>query len=119
MLVTREFAFDAVHFLPSYRGSPEAPHGHRWRIEVTVEAPVGPEGMAFDFAELGEVVRRRVVERFEGRSMNEVVPVPSAENVALFAWKALRHLPLRQVRVWESEGCSAICREEDVKGGRS
>jgi 6-pyruvoyltetrahydropterin/6-carboxytetrahydropterin synthase len=116
MLVTREFAFDAVHFLPSYQGKPEPRHPHRWRLEVTLEAPVGPEGMAFDFVELGEIVKKRVLDRFEGRLLNEVVPVPTAENVALFAWKALRHLPLRQVRVWESEGCSAICREGDVRG---
>jgi 6-pyruvoyl-tetrahydropterin synthase len=118
MLVSREFAFDAHHFLPSYRGKPEPPHAHAWRLEVTLEAPVGPEGMAFDFVELGEIVRRKVLARFEGKLVNEAIPVPTAENVAAFAWKELCDLPLRQVRVWESEGCSAICRAEDVPGGK-
>ena len=119
MLVTREFSFDASHFLPSYGGKPEPLHTHGWRLGVTLNAPVGPEGMAFDFVRLGEIVRERVLSRLEGKMVNEVVPVASAENVALFAWRALRDLPLFEVRVWESDGCSAACRAEDVEGGPS
>ncbi|MBI4574762.1 MAG: 6-carboxytetrahydropterin synthase [Planctomycetes bacterium] len=104
MLVSREFSFEAAHNLHHYKGGTEPLHGHTWRLRVTVEARLGEagEGLAFDFVELAAVVRERVLDRLHNRYLNEVVPQPSAENLAVWTWAQLSGLPLREVVVWET-----------------
>ncbi len=103
MKVSRDFRFEAAHNLPSYRGKPEPLHGHSWKLRVTVEAPVGKEGMAFDFVELGNEVESKVVSRLDHAYVNDVVDPPTAEGIAMWAWELLSHLPLAEITVWETE----------------
>ena len=110
MRVRREFAFRAAHHLPSYGGEPEPEHEHDWQLVITCEAPVGPEGMALDFHALDGTVEERVIGRVRGGDVNAVVPVSSAENVALWVFDELEGVfPLVEVAVMEAEGCWAIC----------
>ena len=45
--------FEAAHHLHSYRGAPEASHGHSWRVEVGLRSDgLDSEGMAYDFVKL-------------------------------------------------------------------
>ena len=102
MRVSREFRFDAAHRLRGYGGKCERLHGHTWGLRVTLEAPVGDDGLAFDFAELARIVRERVIETVDHADLNEIVPQPSCENLAIWIWDRLRDLPLRQIRLYES-----------------
>ena len=43
--VTRSFTFEAAHQLPWHPGKCRELHGHGYRLEVTVEGPVGDNGM--------------------------------------------------------------------------
>jgi len=100
--VSREFRFEAAHRLRDHGGGCEALHGHTWTLRVTVQAPVREDGLAFDFLLLEEEVRARVLARMDHSYLNDLLPSPSAENVARWAWKALAHLPLAEIRVWET-----------------
>ncbi len=102
MRVTREFRFEAAHNLLEYRGACERLHGHSYLLQVTVEAPVGQDGLAFDFARLKEIVEERVLARLDHAYLNEVVPQSSAENVAIWVWERLKDLPLAEVKVFET-----------------
>jgi len=107
MRVTKEFTFDAAHNLPNYHGKCERLHGHTYRIQVTIEAPVDPQtGMALDFAILGDVVKEEVVDALDHRYINEIIPISSAENVAMWAWQRvsgrLQRAKLREIRLWET-----------------
>ncbi|MCC6741799.1 MAG: 6-carboxytetrahydropterin synthase [Planctomycetia bacterium] len=116
MLLTREFTFEAAHHLTKLPGGPEPVHGHTWRLHVTLEGPVQKDGMVYDFVKLGKVVRTRVLKKLDHADLNRVVPNPSAERVALWAWKQLKALPgLAEIRVWECEGCSVTYRGEPEK----
>lgn len=57
-----EAAFDSAHFLADYYGKCENLHGHRWRVEVTLEASeLQSEGtmrdMVLDFGVFKKAVR--------------------------------------------------------------
>jgi 6-pyruvoyltetrahydropterin/6-carboxytetrahydropterin synthase len=108
MLVTKEFSFDAAHNIESYRGKCEALHGHTYRIQITVRAPVGHDGLAFDFAELDKLAKERVTSRLDHSYLNLIVgPQSSAENIAIWAWKQLEELPLYEIKVFETPTSSA------------
>jgi 6-pyruvoyltetrahydropterin/6-carboxytetrahydropterin synthase len=118
VLVSREFTFAGAHRLPGYEGSCERLHGHTWRLRVTVRAPVGADGLAFDFKRLGQAVRDRVIGVLDHADLNEVMPQPSAERIAQWVWNRLAGLPLWEVRVWESDQTFVTYRGEgDGAGG--
>jgi 6-pyruvoyltetrahydropterin/6-carboxytetrahydropterin synthase len=102
MRVSREFRFEAAHRLVEYRGKCERLHGHSYTLVVTVEAPVGRDGLAFDFVRLREIVDERVVAVLDHRYLNEILPQPSAENIAAWCWERLADLPLAGIRVHET-----------------
>jgi 6-pyruvoyltetrahydropterin/6-carboxytetrahydropterin synthase len=78
--------FEARHALTSYRGQPEEPHGHRWKVAIRVGADrLGAEGYAVDFHEVHSLLAGFVSE-LDGTDLNrhpEIArPSPSAERVA-------------------------------------
>jgi 6-pyruvoyltetrahydropterin/6-carboxytetrahydropterin synthase len=117
MLVTKDFQFDAAHNLPNYHGKCERLHGHTYRLQVTIDAPVDADtGMALDFAILGDVVEREVVSALDHRYLNEIVPISSAENVAIWIWRKLAgklpHARLAEIRLFETPTSSVTYRGE-------
>lgn len=122
MIVATDFEFDAAHNLPNYAGKCERLHGHTYRLRVLCEAPVNPStGLAIDFAELKRVVRTRVIDVLDHTYLNETIPIPSAENIAIWIWDRIRDggLPLREIWVFETPGCFVIYRGEGPGGGAS
>jgi len=104
--VSREFLFDAAHNLPRYNGKCERLHGHTFRIRITVDAPLDTwSGMAFDFHDLKRVIQTRIVDVLDHSYMNEVIPNPSAEYLAIWIWGRLEDLPLHDIKVWETPTC--------------
>ncbi|HEX67593.1 MAG TPA: 6-carboxytetrahydropterin synthase QueD [bacterium] len=103
MLVSREFLLASAHNLPSYRGKCEKIHGHTYKLRITVEGEINEEGLAFDFKKLKEIVEEKVIKILDHTYLNEIIPVPSCENIAIWVWERLKDsLPLVEVRVWES-----------------
>lgn len=116
MLVTREFVFDAAHNLPHYKGKCERLHGHTYRLQVTVDAPVNPKtGIAFDFAELGAVVKKEVIEVIDHTYLNERIPISSAENLSVWIWERVQEklpVPLTEIKLFETPTSSVTYRGE-------
>lgn len=103
MLVTKEFCFDGAHNLSGYRGKCEKLHGHTWTVQVTIEAPVKENGLAFDFVELKKIVEERAISFLDHTYLNEVIDNPSAENIAMWIWGRLEgELPLFEIKVYET-----------------
>lgn len=101
-------------------GEALSPHEHGYRVEVTVTGSPDPvSGLVTDLAALDRLLEEEVVERFEGRSLNETLPPAARDGVqpgteVLAGWIFLRlrgAIPggarLRRVRVWESEELGA------------
>lgn len=113
MMVSKEFTFDAAHYLTEYHGKCENLHGHTYRLRVTVEGPVGADGMVVDFAELKKLVNELVVDKLDHTSLNDLFKNPSAENVAVWIWGELGDaigkmvesgagVKLYEIRLWET-----------------
>jgi 6-pyruvoyltetrahydropterin/6-carboxytetrahydropterin synthase len=105
--VTRSFRFEASHQLPWHAGKCRHLHGHGYRLDVTVEGPVGEHGIVVDFADVRDVVEREVVARYDHRHLNDLLENPTAELLAHEVWKSLEAagLPVVAVRLWETPDC--------------
>ena len=89
-------------------------HGHNYVFEVTLRCHVNPEtGMAYNLADLKELMRREVVEALDHKNLNEDAAgfmknrIPTAENIAISIWECLAEYIdteiLFRVRLYENE----------------
>ena len=103
--VTRCFTFDAAHQLPWHPGRCRNLHGHTYKLEVSVEGAVGPNGIVCDFAELDAVVRSTILDRLDHTYLNDLMDNPTAELIAADIWKRLEaDAPgeLVHIKLWET-----------------
>ena len=92
--VTVEAGFSSGHYLRNYRGKCENPHGHNYKVFVTL---VGQEldeaGLLLDFKLLKQVMRP-IVEYLDHQMINDLKPFdeinPSAENLARYFYLETR-----------------------------
>ena len=86
--------FSAGHHLRDYPGNCERPHGHNWKVEVTVKATEQDElGMGIDFRTVKNAVNE-VMDTLDHRDLNEhpdFKPInPSSENIAAYIFRNLQ-----------------------------
>ncbi len=86
--VTVDAGFSSGHYLRNYRGKCENPHGHNYKVKVTLHGrELDHSGLLLDFKELKNVLRP-VVEYLDHKMINELEPFdivnPSAENLAKY-----------------------------------
>ena len=86
--VTVEDSFAAGHYLREYKGKCENPHGHNYKVRVTLTgAALDKAGLLLDFKDLKEVMKH-VIDRLDHQMLNEIEPFiqlnPSAENLARY-----------------------------------
>jgi 6-pyruvoyltetrahydropterin/6-carboxytetrahydropterin synthase len=113
--VKATFDFEAAHRLPHHPGKCRELHGHSYRLVVTVDRKVAPEsGMAIDFADLKQIVRREVVDRLDHTYVNDKIDNPTAEVMAVWIWNALGAslAGLAEVELWETKTCAVVYRGE-------
>ncbi len=60
--------FDAAHFLPFYKGKCKYIHGHRWKVDIEIEAlSINKEtGMIIDFTK----IKKYIDENYDHRILN-------------------------------------------------
>ena len=107
--VTRVFRFEAAHQLPWHTGACRELHGHGYRLEVTVGGALNDDGIVVDFDDVGVIVQRELLARYDHRYLNDVIDNPTAELIAQDAWKQLEAvgLAVTRVRLWETDDCFA------------
>jgi 6-pyruvoyltetrahydropterin/6-carboxytetrahydropterin synthase len=86
--VTVEDTFAAGHYLRNYKGKCENPHGHNYKIRVTLAgAELDKAGLLLDFKDLKDVMKS-TIERLDHQMINDIEPFtvvnPSAENLAKY-----------------------------------
>jgi 6-pyruvoyltetrahydropterin/6-carboxytetrahydropterin synthase len=105
--VTVEAGFSSGHYLRNYRGKCENPHGHNYRVLVTLAgAELDETGLLLDFKQL-KTLLRPVVDYLDHRMINDLAPFtelnPSAENLARYFYQEtsnqLRELTSGRVHV--------------------
>src|SRR3954463_16586697 len=86
--VTVEDSFAAGHYLRNYRGKCENPHGHNYKVRITLQGrELDQAGLLLDFKELKKVMKP-VIDRLDHQMINDIAPFttlnPSAENLAKY-----------------------------------
>ena len=116
--ISKEFRFEAAHFLPHHDGKCASLHGHSWRgvAYVTGQAlsEAGPkEGMLVDFGEIKAALNTMLDECLDHYCLNDTLPLsaPTSENVARWCFDFLRStapsIPWSAVRIEETCTSSA------------
>jgi 6-pyruvoyltetrahydropterin/6-carboxytetrahydropterin synthase len=118
--VTVEADFSSGHFLRNYRGKCENPHGHNYKVRITLAgAALDETGLLVDFKQLKEVLKP-VIDRIDHQMLNELEPFttlnPSAENISKYFYdETNRHLAeatagrvrVKNCTIWETESTTA------------
>jgi 6-pyruvoyltetrahydropterin/6-carboxytetrahydropterin synthase len=93
-------------------------HGHNYRLDVTVKAPVdATTGYSTDLGELDAMLREEVLVPLDHQHLNHAVPefaagtIPTCENITLWLWPriARRLVPsavLHRLRLREDDDLS-------------
>lgn len=90
-----ETHFSAGHHLRNYPGNCERPHGHNWKVKITVKASKLDElGMGVDFRTLKNSLGR-IMDDLDHRNLNEhpdfLDKNPSSENIAVLIFNRLKN----------------------------
>ncbi len=93
--------FSGGHHLRAYPGNCENPHGHNWKVKVTVRAhELDQLGMGIDFKDLKKTVNT-ILDELDHRDLNKHPAFqdknPSSEYIAMFIFHALKE-PLTSER---------------------
>ena len=89
--VTVEAGFSSGHYLRNYHGKCENPHGHNYRVLLTLAgAELDETGLLLDF-KLLKTLLRPVVDYLDHRMINDLAPFtelnPSTENLARYFYQ--------------------------------
>lgn len=114
--------FSAGHHLRAYPGNCERPHGHNWKVLVTIRAgKLDDLGMALDFRVAKEGVKK-VIDTLDHIDLNEHPAFldrnPSSENIAIYIFENLKkdlttaNYAPHSVEVRETDNCGVIYRED-------
>jgi 6-pyruvoyltetrahydropterin/6-carboxytetrahydropterin synthase len=117
--VSVEESFSAGHALRGYKGKCENPHGHNYKVRVTLEGPaLDSVGLLYDFVQLKRMIHD-VIQELDHKYLNDLSPFdainPSAENIAKYfyeqAAKQMRETPngahILSITVWETDVTAA------------
>lgn len=83
--------FAGAHHLRDYPGDCEHPHGHNWKVKVTVRATeLDQYGMGIDFTVLKKIVKE-VIDKLDHHDLNTLPYFleknPSSEHIAEFIFE--------------------------------
>jgi len=115
MMLRKEYRFEAAHFIHNHPGKCRNLHGHSYRLFVCLEGKVNAEtGMILDFEDLSRIVREHVIERLDHHFLNDLIPLPTAENISVWIWAQLKPqlAGLCQIELFETADNCVIHRGE-------
>jgi 6-pyruvoyltetrahydropterin/6-carboxytetrahydropterin synthase len=97
--IFQRFTFDAAHRLPDW---PDL-HGHSYTVELWFEGPTvnGYVIPARTLSELATTIKSKLDHKY----LNDIIPIPTSENIALFIWEQLAETANRKKVVVYRESC--------------
>jgi 6-pyruvoyltetrahydropterin/6-carboxytetrahydropterin synthase len=105
--ITRAYTVQAAHQLQGLKAGHKCGrmHGHNYRIEVTVTGPVSDLGFVIDAEDIDRMVGSEIMALLDHRTLNDVIPQPTAENIAawVLALCSEQGMPASRVRVQEND----------------
>lgn len=125
-----EGSFSAGHALRGYKGKCENPHGHNYKVRLTLEGRLLDDtGLLCDFVVLKQSMRE-IMATLDHKYLNDQAPFdtlnPSAENIAKYFFEQTAHRfaadgegpRLASVTVWETDNTAATYRPDGNAAAR-
>lgn len=130
---TKDFEFEASHFLPNYEGKCSRLHGHSYKLRVSVCRDIpsdnlgtdtvccnSQESMVMDFHDMKTVVQESLLDLVDHSNLNDFFRVPTAENMVVDFYETLERafevkipgLKLVEVTLWETSDSFATYKGE-------
>ncbi|PJZ71275.1 6-carboxytetrahydropterin synthase QueD [Leptospira perolatii] len=112
--LTKEFRFDAAHFLPNVPEGHKCRrmHGHSFRFKLHLKGRLDPHtGWLMDFAEVSKYVKPLVEKYLDHYLLNDIEGLenPTSEQICIWLWNKLRpQLPLLY-KITLHETCTSAC----------
>ena len=107
--------FSSGHSLRGYHGKCENPHGHNYKVRVSLTGEkLDACGMLVDFKTISSMMNK-VIDQLDHQNLNDLPPFktenPSAENLASYIYHGLKSFlmeaeiqaTLRKVTLWETD----------------
>jgi 6-pyruvoyltetrahydropterin/6-carboxytetrahydropterin synthase len=118
--VTVEAGFSSGHYLRNYHGKCENPHGHNYKVRVTLYGDeLDTTGLLLDFKMLKQVMLP-MIDRIDHQMLNDLEPFielnPSAENIAKFFYDQTNEqlsdmtggrVKVKDCTIWETDTTTA------------
>ena len=118
--LTVEREFSSGHYLRNYQGRCENPHGHNYKVKITlIGSELDQAGLLLDFKLLKQVMRP-VIDRIDHQMLNDLEPFktvnPSAENIACYFYQETSQqlsdmtggrVRVKDCTIWETDTTSA------------
>jgi len=122
--VTVEAGFSSGHYLRNYYGKCENPHGHNYKVRVTLAGDaLDDSGLLLDFKLLKRVLKP-TIDRIDHQMLNDLEPFtrlnPSAENLAKYFFDEVNReldattdgrVRVKDCTIWETDTTSATYSE--------
>jgi 6-pyruvoyltetrahydropterin/6-carboxytetrahydropterin synthase len=114
MIIYKDFEFDSAHSLPKYKGACHRLHGHHYYLRVYVEGEINPKtGMVIDFKKLSNIVKKRIINKYDHQYLNRFFRNPTAEIMVEKILETLsKYLDVVEVRLWETPTSCAIAKKD-------
>ena len=122
--VTVEAGFSSGHYLRNYQGKCENPHGHNYKVRITLAGEeLNSIGLLLDFKELKSAMNE-VIDRLDHQFLNDLEPFkeqnPSAENLAKYFFDQTNgriagltdgRVRVKDCTIWETDTTTATYSE--------
>ncbi|KXS41706.1 MULTISPECIES: 6-carboxytetrahydropterin synthase QueD [unclassified Candidatus Frackibacter] len=125
IVLTKEFEFDAAHYLENYEGDCANLHGHRYKLAVSILGYVNEEKyLAIDFKDLKRISKELIIDKLDHQNLNEVLNFnTSCENIVYWIWETLENefvkydCKLYEVKLWETPDSYAVLNHQIMNEG--
>lgn len=118
--VSVEDTFASGHYLRGYRGKCEKPHGHNYKVRITLCGErLDNIGLLLDFRDV-KAVMNEIIDYLDHQMLNDIEPFntvnPSAENMAKYFYDEMNsrlreksdgRVRVSKVKLWETDTTTA------------
>lgn len=90
MLLAKTYTFECAHQLPDWPGI----HGHSYEVEIWLKG--GSGDYVVPESEFDNYVQP-ALKKVDHTMLNDIIPMPTSENIARWFWSELKTLPLHKI----------------------
>lgn len=89
--ISREFSFEAAHYIPNHKGACKTLHGHTYEGEVVVSSEdLDDMGMVIDYGDLKVIIAESIEDKYDHSCLNDHFEQPTAEVMVGFIFEEIQ-----------------------------